>query len=89
MLRGACDAGPKIAQKLIEAGAGPLLAAAGARNERAAVGGAVAWLVTRAAHQAGKLTNTAPQGCARMGAEPVEVAVLEISSAGEFLAGPL
>jgi hypothetical protein len=74
--------GRLTAQKLMEAGAGPLLEAARARDfavsSLALAGRRV--LVTRALHQAGKLS----EGLRALGAEPVEVPVLEIRPPASF-----
>ena len=73
--------GRLVAKMLIDAGAGPLLAGSrrsGAMSSLPLSGRRV--LVTRAAHQAGKLS----EGLRALGAEPVEVPVLEIQPAGQF-----
>jgi len=67
---------------LIDAGAGPLLAAATTGGLKVSLPPLLGRriLVTRAAHQAGKLS----QGMRALGAEPVEVPVLEIHPPASF-----
>ena len=73
--------GRLVARMLLDAGAGPLLEAQdGAERVSSLPLSGRRVLVTRAAHQAGKLS----EGLRALGAEPVEVPVLEIRPPASF-----